>query len=40
MEDGPLLGQVLAGRESGGVEPLLDELLLGFGPEEAHSYLD
>jgi hypothetical protein len=40
VEDGPLLRQVLAGRQAGGVEPPVDELLLGLRSEEAHSYLD
>jgi hypothetical protein len=35
VQDRPLLGQVLAGREPGGVEPFVDQLLLRFGPEEA-----
>jgi hypothetical protein len=34
VEDGPLLRQVLAGRESGRVEPFVDQLLLRLGPEE------
>src|ERR1700730_3295667 len=40
VEDGPLLGQVLARREPGGVEPLVAQLLLRFRPEEGHAYLD
>jgi hypothetical protein len=39
VQDGPLLGQVLPGRESGGVEPFVDQLLLRLGSEEAHTYL-
>ena len=34
VQDGPLLRQVLAGRESGGIEPFLDQFLLRLRPEE------
>src|SRR6476619_651728 len=39
VQDGPLLRQVLPGRESSGIEPLVDQLLLRLGSEEAHAYL-
>ena len=39
VQDGPLLCQVLAGREPSGVEPFVDQLLLRLGPEEGHAYL-
>ena len=40
MQHRPLLGQVLARRETRGVETALDQLLLGLRPEQGHASLD
>ena len=40
VEHRPLLRQVLPGRQTCGIESLVDELLLGFGTEEGHASLD